>query len=592
MFTNIFKGFIFMLVAMWLNVSFAQKFKTPYEKSKGLNTATYDEIIDYYQSLDREFDRLNIIEYGPTDIGKPLHLIVISENREFDPVKIKASGKAVLMILNGIHPGESCGVDASMMFARNLLKNRRTEGLLSNVVVCIVPVYNIGGALHQSCCTRANQQGPENKGFRGNGQNLDLNRDFIKADSRNMQSFAKLFHDWQPDFLIDTHTSDGADYQYVMTLIATQKDKLNPLLGKYMDSELLPELYKSMKRKGEVMTPYVHVKKDIPDNGIKGFLETPRYSTGYAALFNTIGFTAEAHMFKTFAQRVTATYKLLHSLTELLALHADEVIELRKQANEDTKNRNEFPLNWTLDTTHVDSISFLGYEVSRVTSKVTGLPTLFYNRTKPYSKKIAYYNTYMAKETIRKPAAYIIPQAWQKVIERLKWNQVELYRLKKDTLIEVEAYYIVKQEALTFPWEGHYFHTEVDVRKDTQNIRFFSGDYVVFPNQTYNRYIVETLEPTAADAFFRWNFFDAILMQKEYFSGYVFDKTAEKLLAENPELKQQFEKAKKEDESLKNNHRAQLDFIYKRSAYYEKSHLRYPVYRLTENLTWKLELAK
>jgi zinc carboxypeptidase len=592
MFTNIFKGVIFMLVVMGLNVCFAQKFKIPYEKSKGLNTATYDEIIDYYQSLDREFDRLSMIEYGPTDIGKPLHLIVISENSEFDPVKIKASGKAVLMILNGIHPGESCGVDASMMFARDLLKNRRMEGLLSNVVVCIVPVYNIGGALHQSCCTRANQQGPENKGFRGNGQNLDLNRDFIKAGSRNMQSFAKLFHDWQPDFLIDTHTSDGADYQYVMTLIATQKDKLNPLLGKYMDSELLPELYKSMKRKGEVMTPYVHVKKDIPDNGIKGFLETPRYSTGYAALFNTIGFTAEAHMFKTFAQRVTATYKLLHSLTELLALHADEVIELRKQANEDTKNRNEFPLNWTLDTTHVDSISFLGYEVSRVTSKVTGLPTLFYNRTKPYSKKIAYYNTYMAKESIEKPAAYIIPQAWQKVIERLKWNQVELYRLRKDTLIEVEAYYIVKQEALTFPWEGHYFHTELGVRKDTQNIRFFSGDYVVFPNQTYNRYIVETLEPTAADAFFRWNFFDAILMQKEYFSGYVFDKTAEKLLAENPELKQQFEKAKKEDESLKNNHRAQLDFIYKRSAYYEKSHLRYPVYRLTENLTWKLELAK
>src|SRR5882672_2065486 len=288
--------FIFSLL-LFMNTS-NDDLRTPFEKGNGNQTCTYDECISYYEKLDSLFDEAKLFTYGTTSIGKPLHLLVISSDKNFDPKKIHEAGKCVLLNNNGIHPGEPDGIDASMIFARDLLTKKEMKSLLDHVVVCIIPVYNVSGMLNRGSFSRVNQNGPEEYGFRGTAQNYDLNRDFVKCDSREAQTFTEIFQTWKPEIFVDTHVSNGADYQYVMTLIPTQKDKLQPILADYQEKTLLPDLYAAMKKDDFEMTPYVNPVKEIPDSGIASFLETPRFSTGYAALFNCIGMMPETHMLK------------------------------------------------------------------------------------------------------------------------------------------------------------------------------------------------------------------------------------------------------------------------------------------------------
>ncbi|MEJ7778111.1 MAG: M14 family zinc carboxypeptidase [Daejeonella sp.] len=250
---------------------------TPFELNKNRNTtATYQEVISFYKELDVKYDGMQMLEYGPTDIGKNLHLIILSKGKIFNPEEIRSQNKIVLLINNGIHPGEPEGIDASMMMVRDMLSKNT---LPDDVVICIIPVYNIDGMLNRGM-SRVNQNGPESYGFRGNYQNLDLNRDFIKTDSKNSMSFQEIFNTWQPEVFVDNHTSNGADYQYVMTLIHPQKDKLHPVLSEYTTGRMLPALYQDMKKSGYEMIPYVNSVEETPDEGITGFLESPRYSEG------------------------------------------------------------------------------------------------------------------------------------------------------------------------------------------------------------------------------------------------------------------------------------------------------------------------
>jgi len=543
-------------------------------------TPTYSEIISTYETFAKQNDCTKLLSYGTTDVGKPLHVFVISKSKEFNPEILRKQNKRVLLINNGIHPGEPDGIDASIEMVKTLLADKTK--LPNDVVICIIPVYNVDGCLNRGKYSRANQNGPEEYGFRGNAQNLDLNRDFIKADSENAKTFTQIFQTWKPDVFVDTHTSNGADYEYVMTLIATQRDKLHPVLSKYMTYEMLPALYGKMKERKYEMSPYVDTKDKTPDNGIVEFLETPRFATGYSALFNTIGFTSEAHMWKPYNDRVWSTYELLLAVTEVTQKDAIKIGKLKAEADVLAKTQKEFTLNWELDTTKSDSILFNGYEAEYKTSSISGQKQLHYDRKKPFTKKIPFYNRYKSKTTVSKSAMYIVPQAWAKAIERLKLNGVEMKQLAKDTFITCEVYYITSYETVKNPYEGHYMHYNTKVKKETQAINFFKGDYVISANQACNRYLIETLEPEGDDSFFAWNFFDAILQQKEWFSDYVFEEKAEELLRENPKLKEELEAKKKSDKAFAENQWAQLSFIYRHSPYYEKSHNRYPVVRLKE----------
>lgn len=553
---------------------------TPYEKNQGRETATYAECLAYYQRLDEAYEEVKLLPYGLTDSGRPLHLVVISLDKDFEPQSLRQKNKRRLLVQNGIHPGEPEGIDASMMLVRDYMQQPALRASLQNVVLLIIPIYNVDGALNRNSNSRANQNGPASYGFRGNARNLDLNRDYIKTDSRNARSFTQIFQEWQPDVFVDTHTSNGADYQHVMTLIATQKDKLNPALSGYLTSTMLPALHKAMDKAKFSMAPYVHSKGPTPDTGLLGFQDSPRYSSGYTTLFNTLGFVTETHMLKPFDQRVKASYAFLQIMVGTVNSQATLIAAARNKANQHQLVQQTFALNWNLDTTQVDKINFRGYAAKYKTSEVSGQARLYYDRNAPYSKKIAYYNTFKPTTLVTKPKAYVVPQAWGEVIARLQLNNVTMQQIPADVVIDAEIYYLTDYKTSSRPYEGHYLHSEVKVRTEKKAVTFLQGDYLIYLNQPANRYLVETLEPQAVDSFFNWGFFDPILQQKEYFSDYVFEELAAELLKKDFRLRQQFTEWKNKNPEQAKSAAAQLDFIYTHSPYYEPSHLRYPIARI------------
>ena len=516
-------------------------------------------------------------EMGPTDAGFPLHLVMFSNDGKFDPAAWHKQNKVVIFVNNGIHPGEPDGIDASMMLARDIL-NKKVH-LPDNIAIAFIPVYNIGGCLNRNSYSRANQNGPKSYGFRGNSQNLDLNRDFTKCDSKEARSFTQIFHYLDPEIQIDNHVSDGADYQATMTLITTQYDKLGGNIGTFLKEKFEPSLYKGMKTKGWEMIPYVNFETGSPDLGMEQFYDPPRYSSGYAALFQTLSFMPETHMLKPFADRVKSTYDLMLTFIQQASANANELISNRKMARELVINQTNFPLGWKTDSSKYSMINYKGYEQHFKTSAATGLQRMFYDRSKPFSKEVKYFNVYRAVNNILVPKWYIIPQGWKNVVDLLVLNDVKMEKIKRDTMIEVEAYHIDDYKSSSRPYEKHHRNTDVKTSASKQKINFLKGDFIIPLNQVANRFIVEMLEPTCDDSFFSWNFFDAILQQKEGYSDYRWDDLAAEILQKDPSLKLRLEEKKRADLKFAASSGEQLNFIYKNSPYYEPAHLRYPVYR-------------
>lgn len=569
----------FILFTTLIVPAFAQ-FETRFEKSGGKQTPTYEEGIAFYKKLDQKFPEIQMAEKGLTDSGFPLHLVLYSRNKNFDIKKLKEQGKAILFVNNAIHPGESDGVDASMMLLRDIALRPKDFPELDSVVLAIIPFYNIGGALNRNSTTRTNQDGPEEYGFRGNARNYDLNRDFIKSDTRNARSFAAIFHELDPDLFADTHVSNGADYQYIITLDYAQKDKLGGALGAYNNEVFLPYMYQFLKDSGYEATPYVNAWGQTPDKGFVQFPDWPRYSTGYAALFHTIGVMTETHMLKPYDQRVKSTYAYLRGNLKFLASQRVQLLKLRNETKQSVKTQKEFALNWKPDRSKQTDISFKGFEPEYFASEISGATRLHYNRSKPFTKTIPFYDTYVAEDVVSKPTAYIIPQGWFNIIELMKLNGVSMSQLTSDSELEVEAYHIDKYDAPKQPFEGHYWHNIVEVSKLNKKVKFRKGDWYIPVNQWTNRYIVETLEPKGVDSFFKWNFFDTILQAKEHYSAYVFEDLAAELLKSNPKLRSELEAKQKADPEFAKNGSAQLEFIYDNSPYREKEYLLYPVFRI------------
>ncbi|MBC7937135.1 MAG: M14 family metallopeptidase [Rhizobacter sp.] len=565
----------FLLMIMTVN-SFAQL--TRFEESNGKQTATYFEAIEWYKVLDKSSSNVFVKEMGQTDAGYPLHLVMLSSDAAFNPQQWHQQNKVVILINNGIHPGEPDGIDASMMLVRDIINKKVT--LPSNIALAFIPVYNIGGCLNRNAYTRANQNGPAEYGFRGNSQNLDLNRDFTKSDSKEARSFAAIFHYLSPDILIDNHVSDGADYQHTMTLITTQYNKLGSTLGKWVKEIFEPKLYSNMAGKGWEMIPYVDFGATDFSKGMTMFMDPPRYSSGYAALFNTISFMPETHMLKPYKERVRSTYDLMKTFIEEGSRNADELKAYRTASILEWVATNEYPLKWKADKTIFTEIVFKGFEADSAKSEATGLSKLFYNHNKPFTKDIKFFHGFAGDAFIKKPKAYIIPAGWWSVIDLLKINNVQMQQIKNDTMIHITSYLISDYKSFATPYEKHHKNYAVKTATSQKTNKFLKGDYIIYLDQPANRYIVEMLEPTGDDSYFAWNFFDGILQQKEGYSDYRWEDLAAEVLQKDPELREKLVTKKANDPKFATNSTAILDYIYKNSPYYEKAHNQYPVYRI------------
>jgi hypothetical protein len=555
---------------------------TPFEKGNQNQTTTWAECIAWYEELAKRFPRvLRFSQIGTSDAGVPIHAGVISADGVFDRFEIKRDNRPVFFNNNGIHPGEPEGVDACMALVRDFCQQPERLAGLKRTVFLFIPLYNVDGAFNRNNTSRVNQDGPEQFGFRGNSRHLDLNRDFVKCDTLTARVFNEFFSAWDPDVMVDTHTSNGADYSYTMTLIHTQADKLGGELGAFLRDTMLPAMFAGMDKRGWPTCPYVNPIKDSPDQGIAEFLETPRFSTGYAALHHTIGFMPETHMLKPFADRYHSMRALVETALDFTVANGEQIARLRCAAKEQGRTRREWPIHWAMDEANASSFRFQGYEANYKPSALGDYQRLWYDRNAPFEKDIPYYNSFPADVVVWAPRAYVVPQQWREAIERLQWNGVRMERVTADREQEVACYYIGELVSRPNAYEGHMFHDEVQLERRCAKVTLRAGDYIVPLDQERARYAVEMLEPLGHDSFFRWGFFNSVLEKKEAYSDYVFEDEAEKLLRDEPELATKFAAWKVANPDLLKDQYAVLDFIFANCARYrEPEWRRYPVFMI------------
>ena len=542
----------------------------------GNSTPTYPEVINQCQTWANSHDEIELFQMGMSDYGLPIYLFVINGANDSIQTITKARKSTTILVNNAIHPGEPDGVNAMLIWTKNWIeKGKKTKNM---PVIAFIPAYNIGGMMTRSGTSRANQNRPEEYGFRGNAQNLDLNRDFIKMDSKNAFTFTKIFHALNPDVFIDNHVTNGADYQHVCTLISPLKERLTPSMEDQTNCKMIPKLKKGLTERKIDLVPYIDLKNQIPDNGIVAFNDLPRYAMGYASLFNTFSFTVETHMLKPFPERVQATLAFFEEMVMYCSTESKAIEKAREDALDFQKSQKYHYFNFKLDESKADSITFKGFAAKYEKSEVTGLDRLYYDRNEPWTKKIPFYQTHIATDSVALPNQYLVSGQAHDVIDRLKANKIGMVEITIDGTIDAYKQKVKSFKSPNSPYENHFLHSEVEIELVKEKVKVKAGDYLIPAVQTNMFFLQSVLFAQTEDSYFAWNFFDSYMDEKEYFSPYVFEDIAADLLRENPDLKKELDEKRKNDVDFAKSQWAQLYFIYQRSPYFEPNFRVLPVY--------------
>jgi hypothetical protein len=558
---------------------------THYEQSAYKETPRYDETVAYAQKLAQASPLIHYTTFGKSPQGRDLPLLIVNKDGRFTPQEVRRSEQLVYLIQACIHAGESDGKEAGFLLLRDLIRKPALFKLLDHVTILFIPIFNVDGHERFSAYSRANQNGPEEMGWRTTAQNLNLNRDHLKADAPEMQAWLRLFHQWLPDFLADCHVTNGADYQYVITYKIDQHGIMDQGLIDWVEQDYLPPLRQSMAADGFPLIEYVTFRKHHDmESGMTTWAAPPRFSDGYSALQNRPGLLIETHMFKDYRSRVNATYAILkHSLVLLNNQHQNLKAKIAR-ADQFTAGSafREQPYTLTYRyTDQYDMIDFLGYEYEVVKSDLSGGDWHRYFTDRPKTYQIPFYRYMEADEQVALPQAYIIPPQWTEVIARIKDHGIAFKELAEPVTLEVDSYVFSNPRWTATPYEGR--HT---LRVETRPIRerriFPAGSIVIPIEQRAAKVIAHILEPKGPDSFVHWGFFNSIFEQKEYVESYVMEERARLMLAGDKQLREEFETKLSTDSSFAQSPRAILNWFYKRSPYWDEEKDKYPVGKLTD----------
>lgn len=561
--------FLFFFVTILVKSQFFAQFS-------GNQTPTYPNLVKFYDSLAQK-KQVELFNMGQSDYGLPIYLCVLNGSKDSLKTIEKLKTSTNIFINNGIHPGEPDGINACALLTLDYIKGKLK--IDPNVTFSFILCYNVDGMMVRSSTSRVNQNGPEEYGFRGNAQNLDLNRDFIKMDSENAFTFVRTFHLLKPSVFVDTHVSNGADYQYTLTLIHSMKERLPKSLKKLTYDRFVHDMAREMDKHDIELIPYVEMMGSTIDKGIHAFNDLPRYAMGYASLFPCLSITTETHMLKPFPQRVKATYLYLKELIYWTNSNPNVLKNAIQKAYEEISTEEYFYFHYKLSD-EASSILFKGYEFAFKKSELTGLDRMYYNQKKPFSKPIPYYEDYLPLDSVQIPNYYVVGAQCKDVISRLKANKVEMILVSKDSIMEMTGIKIADFKNGIKPYEGHYLHSEIKTNEENIRTSLKKGDVIIPTQQKSKRFICSVLEPRAEDSYFAWNFFDSYIQEKEYFSDYVFEDVAIEIIQKHPDLKQQLEDKKKTNAEFAQSQWQQLYFIYQNSEYFESSFMRLPVFKV------------
>jgi hypothetical protein len=569
------------------NKKISKDWLTHFEKSNQLESPDYENSLKYFQKFANSTPYVKINKIGVTPQGRELKVIIVSKDKAFTPEQAKKTGKAIVLIQNGIHPGEVEGKDACMLLLREILITKEKEHLLDNTILLIIPVLNVDGHERLSPFNRPNQNGPKKMGWRTNALNLNLNRDYLKADTQEIRSFLKLFNDWLPDFMIDNHTTNGADYQYHVTYGIETHQNIDRGLINWVDKKYLPHLLHKVEEDGFMIGPYMEFKAGTIESGILNLPAPPRLSHGYCAAQNRVCLLVETHSLKPFANRVFSTKSMMeHSISFVNSNHK-ELVSLNNQADKETvkyylSTKKKFPLVLK-GNGKFDKFLFKGFEWYDEYSEITGSTVRKYTN-RPMEIEIPIFNKANSEKKMSVPVAYLIPQQFLEIIDVIKTHQIKYNVLKSTKTIKVEKYRFEDVQFASKPYEGRQLPL-FKCLSFTETVKIDAGTLIVFTNQRAIRVIVNLLEPEAPDSFVNWGFFNAFFERKEYAEAYVLEPYAKQMMKDNPQLRSDFYKKLNEDSSLRNNGGERLDFFYKHSPFFDKGENVYPIMRLINKST-------
>jgi hypothetical protein len=551
---------------------------TPAEKSCYRTTPRFAETMQYVRRVARAAPRqVRIEEFGTTGEGRPLVAVVVSRDGVFSPAALHRSKRPIVFIQNSIHAGEMDGKDASLALLRDILITKKQSRLMDRAVLVIVPIYNADGHERFGAFNRINQNGPEQTGWRANATQKNLNRDYLKADTPETRGFLREWNRWLPDFFVDDHVTDGADYQYDVTFSIETDGPASAWVRKTLE----PELFQRVTARGHLVAPYLSFMGQTPDTGITNAATTPRFSTGFAKQQNRPGMLVEMHMLKDYQTRVTGNYELLCALLAVVNRDAAKLVEANQRADRETIARGRAH-NGTLAlkyeaTGETEPFAFRGYRWKVEHSEISGADWVQYTH-EPMTITIPRQTSLKITAEAKIPAAYIIPAQWTELIARLELHGLVLKRLTKEWTGEVSSYRCAAPQWRVQPFEGRHLAGELlACTPAREKMSFPEGSVVVEMDQRAARIAMQWLEPMAPDSALQWGFLDSIFEQKEYGEEYVLERLARNLLTSDPKLKNEFEQKVANDAKFAANPQDRLNWFLQHSPWWDERIGLYPV---------------
>ncbi len=524
-----------------------ENWQTEYEKSGLVATPTYAQTMDFIERLDAASDQISVADFGISPQGRALRYLIYDVDGYTEAAQIKAAGRPLLMVQAGIHPGESEGKDAMLILLRDQVLQGKYDHLFNNVSLIFIPIFNVDGHERFSPYGRINQNGPVEMGWRTTAQNLNLNRDFLKAEAPEMQAWLAMYNQFDPDFFIDTHTTDGADYQYVMTYAMETEGNMERGLTEWQTEVFLPFWKKQMQQAGFPVFPYVSFRRwHDPRSGlVSSPAGGPMLSQGYTAQRNRPGLLLETHMLKPYAQRVDATKAAVVFTMELLAREAKSLKKSIAVADHFTASEafraTNFPIKFEVDRHDSSLVAFDGVEYKVLKSELTGGDWFVYEKDKPTAFLLPIFDKAKVSESVKLPEAYLIPVEWKTVINKLQYHGIQMDTLDRNSEFLVENYHFTDVSWQGRPYEGRHKINRMAFETKTERKSFLAGTILVPTNQPKARLIAYLLEPEADGSLLEWGgFFDVIFEQKEYAESYVMEPLARRMLDSIPGLKQAF----------------------------------------------------
>jgi hypothetical protein len=474
-----------------------------------------------------------------------------------------------------------------MMLLRDIAVTKTRAALLDRVVLLFMPIYNVDGHERFGPYRRINQNGPRESGWRTTARNLNLNRDYMKADAPEMRAWLSLWNTWQPDLHIDTHTTDGGDWQYDIMPAWDTSPLGAEAVAKWITESLEPHVLKGLEADGHVPMLYFDlVDRRDPTKGIESGPFSPRFATGYASIRNRPSILVETHMLKPYRTRVFAQYNLIKQTLELVNRDSGALKKAVAVGDAEAARLGEYDAarKFVLNVESAEgstAVRFKGFKQALEPSEISGTDRIVYDSTTPVEFEIPWINQSKVTATVTPPVAYIIPPQWTAAIELLEAHGLQLSRLDRDAELPAESYRLSQPKFAERPFEGRIrvsFQTELV--KETR--KFPAGSAVISLDQPAARVAIHLLEPTGPDSMVQWGFFNAIFEQKEYAEAYILEKLARDMLAADPALKKEFDEKVASDKEFAADGRARLNFFYKKSPYWDRSMGLYPVARLIE----------